>query len=51
VLHANAPEVDELLEKLEPLVGDAEVVVGTIGPVVGVHTGPRTVGLAWIQRA
>ena len=51
VLHANAPEVDELLAKLEPLVGDAEVVVGTIGPVVGVHTGPRTVGLAWIQRA
>ena len=51
VLHANAPEVDQLLAKLEPLVGDAEVVVGTIGPVIGVHTGPRTVGLAWIQRA
>jgi fatty acid-binding protein DegV len=51
VLHANAPEVDELLAKLEPLVGDAEVVVGKVGPVVGVHTGPRTVGIAWIQRA
>jgi len=51
VLHANAPEVDQLLAKLEPLVDDAEVVVGTIGPVIGVHTGPRTVGLAWIQRA
>lgn len=51
VLHANAPEVDELLARLAPLVGEAEVVVGKIGPVVGVHTGPRTVGVAWIQRA
>ena len=50
VLHAAAPEVDEFLAKLEPLVPDAEVVVGTIGPVVGVHTGPRVIGVAWIQR-
>jgi DegV family protein with EDD domain len=50
VLHAGAPDLDELLAMIEPKVGDAEVVVGMIGPVVGVHTGPRTVGVAYIQR-
>ncbi len=50
VLHANAPDLDEFLEMLRPLVPDAEVVVGTIGPVVGVHTGPRVIGVAWIER-
>jgi DegV family protein with EDD domain len=50
VLHANAPDVDDFLARLEPLVPDAEMVVGIIGPVVGVHTGPRVLGVAWIER-
>jgi DegV family protein with EDD domain len=50
VLHAGAPDLDEFLTMLEPAVPDAEVVVGVIGPVVGVHTGPRVIGVAWIQR-
>jgi DegV family protein with EDD domain len=50
VLHANAPDVDEFLKMLEPKVPDAEVTVGTIGPVIGVHTGPRVMGIAWIDK-
>ena len=50
VLHAQAPDLDEFLAMLEPVVPDAEVVVGAIGPVVGVHTGPRVIGVAWIER-
>jgi len=50
VLHAMAPDLDEFLALLEPKVPDAEVVVGTIGPVIGVHTGPRVIGVAYIQR-
>ena len=50
MLHANAPDVDEFLAMLEPVVPDAEVIVGTIGPVIGVHTGPRVIGIAWIDR-
>jgi DegV family protein with EDD domain len=50
VLHANAPDLDEFLAMLEPAVPDAEVTVGTIGPVIGVHTGPRVIGIAWIDR-
>jgi DegV family protein with EDD domain len=50
VLHANAPDLDEFLALLEPTVPDAEVTVGSIGPVIGVHTGPRVMGIAWIDR-
>ena len=50
VLHANAPDIDEFLEMLRPVVPDAEVTVGTIGPVIGVHTGPRVMGIAWIDK-
>ncbi len=50
VLHANAPDLDDFLEMLAPVVPDAEVTVGTIGPVIGVHTGPRVMGIAWIDR-
>ena len=50
VLHANAPDIDEFLEMLAPAVPDAEVTVGAIGPVIGVHTGPRVMGIAWIDR-
>jgi len=50
VLHGNAPDLDEFLAMLEPAVPDAEVIVGTIGPVIGVHTGPRVMGIAWIER-
>ena len=51
VLHAMAPDVDEFLALLEPKVPGAEVTVGTIGPVIGVHVGPRTMGIGFIHRS
>jgi fatty acid kinase fatty acid binding subunit len=51
VLHAMAPDLDEFLAMIEPKIPDADVVVGTIGPVVGVHTGPRVIGIAYIERS
>ncbi len=51
VLHAMAPDLDEFLAMMEPKVPDAEVVVGTIGPVIGVHTGPRVIGIAFVERS
>ena len=51
VLHAAAPDIDEFMEMIRPTVATEDVVVGQIGPVVGVHTGPRTIGLTWIERA
>jgi len=50
VLHSGASDLDEFVETLRPKVPGAEIVVGHIGPVVGVHVGPRAVGLTWIER-
>jgi DegV family protein with EDD domain len=49
VLHAQAPDVDEFVAMLEPIVPDTEIVVGQIGPVVGVHTGPGAMGVTWFE--
>lgn len=49
VLHAQAPDLDEFLQMLEPIAPD-EITVGTIGPVVGVHGGPGIIGITWIER-
>jgi len=47
VLHARAGDVDDFVAMLEPIVANAEIVVAEIGPVVGVHTGPGTIGATW----
>ena len=47
VLHGNAPDVDELLDLLEPLAPRDEIVVGQIGPVIGTHAGPRVIGVTF----
>ena len=49
LLHSGAADLDDFLARLEPKVAGAEVVVGRIGPVVGVHVGPRALGLTWIE--
>jgi DegV family protein with EDD domain len=47
VLHGNAPDLDELLDLLEPLAPRDEIVVGQIGPVIGTHAGPRVIGVTY----
>ena len=47
VLHGQAPDLDELLDMLDPLVGRDEIVVGQIGPVIGTHAGPRVIGVTF----
>jgi DegV family protein with EDD domain len=51
VLHSGAVDVDEFMAALQPKVPGAEIVAGTIGPVVGVHVGPGAMGVTWIERA
>jgi DegV family protein with EDD domain len=51
VLHsAAADDLDMFLDKVQPKVPGAEMIVGRIGPVVGVHVGPGAIGLTWIER-
>jgi len=47
VLHGNAPDLDDLLNLLEPLSPRDEIVVGQIGPVIGTHAGPRVIGVTF----
>jgi DegV family protein with EDD domain len=47
VLHGNAPDLDELLDLLEPLAPRNEIVIGQIGPVIGTHAGPRVIGVTF----
>jgi DegV family protein with EDD domain len=49
VVHAQAPDVAEFVAMLEPIVPNAEIVIGEIGPVVGVHTGPGAMGVTWFE--
>jgi DegV family protein with EDD domain len=51
VAHADAPERMAALEKLvRDVRPNAEIEVATtLGPVVGTHAGPGTVGLFWLQ--
>lgn len=51
VFHAKAPDVEELLDLLEPIVARDEIELGVIGPVIGAHTGPRTMGVGWVDPA
>jgi DegV family protein with EDD domain len=51
VFDAQAPDIDELIALLEPIVPRREIEFGTIGPVIGTHAGPRTIGAGWIDGA
>ncbi len=46
LFHANAPDVEALAARLQSHVADA-VIITLLGAVVGTHTGPGTVGIAY----
>jgi len=51
VVHADASDLDQLLERLAPCYPPAETIVSYIGPVIGAHTGKGTVGICLQRRA
>lgn len=44
--HAAATDVDEMRRLLAPIFPSDETIVSYIGPIIGAHTGPGTVGVA-----
>jgi len=48
VMHADCPDVDQVVAQVQGLVPD-DVVVGEIGPVIGAHTGRGTIGVVFQQ--
>lgn len=51
VMHAQCDDLDDFLDMLEPIAPRDEILIGVIGPVVGVHAGPGTIGVTWTARA
>jgi DegV family protein with EDD domain len=49
VFDAQAPDIDELVDLLTAKVPREEIEFGTIGPVIGTHAGPRTIGVGWVD--
>jgi DegV family protein with EDD domain len=49
VFHAQAPDLDEFLDQLGTVVPRDGIEIGDIGPVIGTHGGPRTIGLGWVE--
>jgi len=49
VLDACAADVGEFLDMVRPIAPSEDVLTGTIGPVVGVHTGPGVIGAVWVE--
>ncbi|MBV9283556.1 MAG: DegV family protein [Acidimicrobiia bacterium] len=47
VMHGDAPDLDEFIELLEPVVPREKMVIGDIGAVIGAHAGPRVIGVAF----
>ncbi len=51
VIHASAPDLEDFLDMLAVSVPRDQIAIGSIGPVIGVHTGPGTMGIIWTERA
>jgi DegV family protein with EDD domain len=49
VFDAQAPDIDEFVDMLAATVPRNEIEFGTIGPVIGTHAGPRTIGVGWVD--
>ncbi|MGH3849439.1 MAG: DegV family protein, partial [Pseudonocardiaceae bacterium] len=47
VIHGAAPDVATLVSLLQPHFPPDRILVGDLGAVVGSHTGPRTIGVAY----
>jgi DegV family protein with EDD domain len=47
IVHGDAPDVDQLTALLADNVPAERIVIADLGPVVGTHAGPRTIGVAY----
>jgi fatty acid kinase fatty acid binding subunit len=49
VMHGDAPDIDAFVDNLCNTLGRSrdEILIGDIGAVVGTHTGPRVIGIAY----
>lgn len=51
VMHGLAPDAPQMLDLLAERYPREQIRVGTIGPVIGTHAGPRVMGVTWLDPA
>lgn len=51
VMHGQAPDIEEMLDLLSDVVPRSEILIGSIGPVIGTHVGPRAIGVTFQSAA
>jgi DegV family protein with EDD domain len=47
VVHGSAPDLDDFLHLLGPIVGEQPCLICELGPVIGTHAGPGAIGVAF----
>ena len=46
-MHGSAPDVEQFLDLLGPIASRDEIHLGEIGATIGVHGGPRVMGVTY----
>lgn len=49
VMHAEAPDVEDLLNRLDDIVPREDIVVADVGAVIGTHIGPGCIGVVSVK--
>ncbi|MGC8480527.1 MAG: DegV family protein [Acidimicrobiales bacterium] len=50
IMDANAVDVAEFIDMIRARTGTQQIILGKVGPVIGTHAGPRTIGITfWTQ--
>ena len=49
VMHAEAPDVDDLLQRLDDLMPREDIIVADVGAVIGTHVGPGCIGVVTVR--
>jgi fatty acid kinase fatty acid binding subunit len=47
VMHGDAPDIDEFLDSISELYPRDQLIIGEVGAVIGAHSGPRVIGVAF----
>jgi DegV family protein with EDD domain len=47
VIHGDAPDVDQFVDQVSAVVPRDRIIIGWVGPVIGAHSGPGVMAVAW----
>jgi DegV family protein with EDD domain len=47
VMHGDAPDVEQFVDQVSAVVPRDRIIIGWVGPVIGAHSGPGVMAVAW----